>query len=230
MAPGALGSLADTILLSTRQMRGVEIDTTRRIARVQAGTLWDEVIEATTPFGLYPLSGSSPNVGVVGYTLGGGLSWLARQHGLACNHVTAIEVVTADGGLTRATPSEHAELFWALRGGGGSFGVVTALEFTLFPYREVYAGMFLWPYERHLDVLHSWYAWTRSAPDAVTTSFRIIHFPPLDDLPPFLSGRSVVVVDGAFAGDVDAGRTRRRRPASAARPSSTRGVRHRRPH
>ena len=85
--------------------------------------------------------------------------------------------------------------------------MVTALEFTLFPYREVYAGMFLWPYERHLDVLHSWYAWTRSAPDAVTTSFRIMHFPPLDDLPPFLSGRSVVVVDGAFAGDVDAGRT-----------------------
>ena len=98
-------------------------------------------------------------------------------------------------------------MFWALRGGGGNFGVVTALEFTLFPYREVYAGMFLWPYERHLDVLHSWYAWTRSAPDAVTTSFRIIHFPTLDDLPPFLSGRSVVVVDGAFAGDVDAGRT-----------------------
>ena len=121
--------------------------------------------------------------------------------------MTAIEVVTADGGVTRATRSEHTELFWALRGGGGSFGVVTALEFTLFPYREVYAGKFLWPYERHLDVLHSWYAWTRSAPDAMTTSLRIMHFPPLDDLPPFLSGRSVVVVDGAFAGDVDAGRT-----------------------
>ena len=121
--------------------------------------------------------------------------------------MTAIEVVTADGEMTRATPSEHTDLFWALRGGGGSFGVVTALEFTLFPYREVYAGMFLWPYERHLDVLHSWYAWTRNAPDAVTTSFRIMHFPPLDELPPFLSGRSVVVVDGAFAGDVDAGRT-----------------------
>jgi FAD/FMN-containing dehydrogenase len=156
--------------------------------------------------GLYPLSGSSPNVGVVGYTLGGGLSWLARSHGLASNNVTAIEIVTADGEITRATPSEHAELFWALRGGGGSFGVVTALEFVLFPYREVYAGMFLWPYERQLEVLHSWYAWTRSAPDAVTTSFRILHFPALDDLPPFLSGRSVVVVDGAFAGDVDAGR------------------------
>lgn len=204
---GALGSLAETILLSTRRMRGVEIDATRRIARVQAGTLWHEVTEATSSFGMYPLSGSSPDVGVVGYTLGGGLSWLARQHGLACNQVTAIEVVTADGGVTRATPSEHTDLFWALRGGGGSFGVVTALEFTLFPYREVYAGKFLWPYERHLEILASWYAWTRSAPDAVTTSLRIMHFPPLDDLPPYLSGRSVIVVDGAFAGDVDAGRT-----------------------
>jgi FAD/FMN-containing dehydrogenase len=202
----ALGPLADTILLSTREMRGVEIDTTRRIARVQAGTLWSEVTEATSPSSMYPLSGSSPNVGVVGYTLGGGLSWLARQHGLAANNVTAIEVVTADGRVLRATPSKHEDLFWALRGGGGSFGVVTALEFTLFPYREVYAGMFLWPYERHLDVLHSWYAWTRQAPDAVTTSFRILHLPPVDDLPPFLSGRSVVVVDGAFAGDVDTGR------------------------
>jgi hypothetical protein len=202
---GALGSLTHTILLSTRTMRGVEIDPTRRIARVQAGTLWGEVTEATSPLGMYPLSGSSPDVGVVGYTLGGGLSWLAREQGLAANQVTAIEVVTADGGLTRATRSEEADLFWALRG-GGTFGVVTALEFALFPYREVYAGRFLWPYERHLEVLHSWYAWTRSASDAVTTSFRIMHFPPLVDLPPFLSGRSVVVVDGAFAGDVDGGR------------------------
>jgi hypothetical protein len=202
---GALGSLAGTILLSTRHMRGVEIDPTRKIARVQAGTLWSEVTEATSPLGMYPLSGSSPNVGVVGYTLGGGLSWLAREHGLAANQVTAIEVVTADGGLTRATRSDDAELFWALRG-GGTLGVVTALEFRLFPHREVYAGMFLWPYERHLEVLHTWYGWTRSASDAVTTSLRIMHLPPLDDLPPFLSGRSVVVVDGAFTGDVDRGR------------------------
>src|SRR5262245_13531971 len=98
---GALGSLADTILLSTRHMRGVEIDASRRIARVQAGTLWREVTEATSPFGMYPLSGSSPDVGVVGYTLGGGLSWLARRHGLAANQVTAIEVVMADGEVIR---------------------------------------------------------------------------------------------------------------------------------
>ena len=186
-------------------MRGVEIDPVAETARVQAGTLWLEVTEAATPYGLFPLSGSSPDVGVVGYTLGGGLSWLARKHGLAANSVTAIEVVTPDGELVRATADDHAELFWALRGGGGNFGVVTAMEFRLFPYGEVYAGMILWPYERHAELLRAWHAWTRTAPEEVTTSFRIIHFPPLPELPPFLSGRSVVVVDGAYAGGAEEG-------------------------
>ena len=117
----------------------------RRPPASQAGTLWIEVTEASSPHGLFPLSGSSPDVGVVGYTLGGGLSWLARKHGLAANNVTAIEVVTPDGELVRATADEHADLFWALRGGGGNFGVVTALEFRLFPYGEVYAGMMICP-------------------------------------------------------------------------------------
>jgi FAD/FMN-containing dehydrogenase len=198
----AIASLEDTILVSTQRMRGVEIDVAAQTARVQAGTLWLEVTEAATPHGLFPLSGSSPDVGVVGYTLGGGLSWLARKHGLAASNVTAIELVTPDGRLVRATADEHPDLFWALRGGGGNFGVVTAMEFRLFPYGEVYAGMFLWPYERHAEVLRAWYAWTRTAPEEATTSFRIIHFPPLPELPPFLSGRSVVVIDGAYAGEI----------------------------
>jgi hypothetical protein len=196
----AIASLEDTILLSTQQMRGVELDVAAQTARVQAGTLWIEVTEAATPHGLFPLSGSSPDVGVVGYTLGGGLSWLARKHGLAANHVTAIELVTPDGRLVRATPEDHRELFWALRGGGGNFGVVTAMEFRLFPYGEVYGGMFLWDYARHAEVLRAWRDWTRTAPEDVTTSFRIMHLPPMPELPPFLRGRSVVVIDGAFAG------------------------------
>jgi FAD/FMN-containing dehydrogenase len=203
---GPLGPLEDTILLSTRRMRGVDIDPTRRTARVEAGALWVEVAQAATSHGLFPLSGSSPNVGVIGYTLGGGLSWLARKHGLAANHVTAIEVVTADGRFRRATPVDHPDLFWALRGGGGNFGVVTALEFTLFPYGAVYAGMFVWPYRRHLEVVKAWHAWTQSASEDITTSFRVMHFPPSRDLPPFLSGRSVVTIDGAYAGEAQAGR------------------------
>ena len=203
----AIASLEDTILVSTQRMRGVEIDVAAQTARVQAGTLWLEVTEAATPHGLFPLSGSSPDVGVVGYTLGGGLSWLARKHGLSANNVTAIEVVRPDGRFVRATAEEHPDLFWALRGGGGNFGVVTAMEIRLFPYGELYAGMLLWPYERHAEVLRAWTTWTRTAPEEVTTSFRIIHFPPLPELPPFLSGRSVVVIDGAYAGD--GGRRRR---------------------
>jgi FAD/FMN-containing dehydrogenase len=201
----AIATLEDTILVSTQRMRGVEIDVTAQTARVQAGTLWLEVSEASTPHGLFPLSGSSPDVGVVGYTLGGGLSWLARKHGLAANNVTAIELVTPDGRLVRATADEHADLFWALRGGGGNFGVVTAMEFRLFPYGEVYAGMFLWSYERHAEVLRAWHAWTGTAAEEISTSFRIMHFPPLPELPPFLSGRSVVVIDGAHTGGADAG-------------------------
>jgi FAD/FMN-containing dehydrogenase len=201
----ALPSLADTILVSTQRMRGVDVDVEAQTARVAAGTLWIEVTEATTPHGLFPLSGSSPDVGVVGYTVGGGLSWLARKHGLAANHVTAIELVTPEGELVRATAEEHADLFWAVRGGGGNFGVVTALEFRLFPYGTVYGGMMLFPYERHAEILAAWAAWTDAAPDEVTTSFRILHLPPLPELPPFLQGRSVVVIDGAYAGDAEAG-------------------------
>src|SRR5262249_46672068 len=152
-------------------------------------------------YGLFPLAGSSPDVGVVGYPLGGGLSWLARKHGLAANNVTALEIVTADGVLHRVTDRENPDLFWALRGGGGNFGVVTAIEFALFPYGAVYAGALIWPYERRLDVIAAWHAWTRRAPDEITTSLRIMHLPASDALPPYLSGRSLVVIDGAYAGN-----------------------------
>ena len=110
--------------------------------------LWIEVVEAAAEHGLAALAGSSPDVGVVGYTLGGGLSWLGRKHGLAANQVTAIELVTADGDLVRATAANEPDLFWALRGGGGAFGVVTAIEFDLFPIAEVYAGVLWFPIER----------------------------------------------------------------------------------
>src|SRR5918992_429760 len=201
----AIASLEETILLSTQRMRGVEIDAEAQTARVEAGTLWLEVTEAATPHGLFPLSGSSPDVGVVGYTLGGGLSWLARKHGLAANHITAIEVVTPDGRLVRATADEHDDLFWALRGGGGNYGVVTALEFRLFPYGEVYAGMMIWPFERAGELLRAWRDWTRTAPEEVTTAMRIMHIPPLPEVPEFVRGRSIAVIDGAYAGGEEDG-------------------------
>lgn len=98
------------------------------------------------PLGLAALAGSSPDVGVAGYTLGGGVSWLGRRHGLAANSVLAIEAVTADGALVRCDPTTEPELFWALRGGGGSFGVVTAIEMALYPLAEIYAGTLFFPW------------------------------------------------------------------------------------
>jgi len=122
-----LGPLADTILVKTERMRRVSIDPVARIARVEAGVVWLEVVEAAARHGLAALAGSSPDVGVVGYTIGGGMSWLGRAYGLSANNVEAIEVVTADGRLVRADACTETDLFWALRG-GGSFGVVTAID------------------------------------------------------------------------------------------------------
>ena len=157
---GALGDLADTILLKTHRMRGVTIDPDTRTARAEAGVIWIEVVEAAAEHGLAALAGSSPDVGVVGYTLGGGLSWLARKHGIGANQVTAIEVVTASGDLVRTDWANEPDLFWALRGGGGSFAIVTAIEFNLFPISEVYAGILWYPVEEAAEVLKAWRNWT----------------------------------------------------------------------
>jgi FAD/FMN-containing dehydrogenase len=202
---GAYDTLAGTILVKTQEMRGVEIDAEARVARVAAGALWIEVTEPASALGLAPLAGSSPDVGVVGYTLGGGASWLARKYGLSSNSVVAIELVTADGELVRADADNHAALFWALRGGGGNFGVVTHMEIHLYPLTEVYAGMMFWPWERSAEVLKAWAAWTRTAPDEVTTSARMLQVPPMPEIPEFLRGRALVVIDGAFVGDEAAG-------------------------
>lgn len=197
--------LSDVVLVRLNELTGVTIDPDLRIARILGGTLWDEVVQAAGPHGLAALHGSAPDVAVAGYTLGGGLSWYARQHGLAAHHLRAVEIVLADGCLVRADAENEPELFWALKGGGGSFGVVTALEFDLLPIREAYAGMLLWPGERAAEVAHAWAAWTRDLSNAATTALRLMNFPPLPELPPFLSGRKLVVLDGAIlASDAEA--------------------------
>ena len=183
----------------------VEIDAEARIARVEAGVIWVEVVEAAAEHGLAALAGSSPDVGVVGYTLGGGLSWLARKHGFAANSVIAIELVTADGRHVRADRENEPDLFWALRGGGGSFGVVTALEFRLFPLTEVYAGVLFWPVERAAEVLNVWREWSATVPDEMTSVGRILQLPPLPDIPEPLRGRSFVVVETIYLGDEEDG-------------------------
>ena len=195
--PLAQGSLDDVVLVRLSEMTGVTIDPEGRRARVLGGTLWQDVVTAAAEHGLAALHGSSPDVAVAGYTLGGGLSWYARQHGLATHQLTAVELVTAGGELVRADVDHHPDLFWAVRGGGGNLGVVTALEFRLLPQADVYAGMLLWDRERAPEVVRAWAAWTREVPDSVTTAIRVMSLPPLPELPPFLSGRQLVVIDGA---------------------------------
>jgi hypothetical protein len=193
--------LADTILVKTDRLRGVEIDPVRHTARVEAGALWLDAVEAAAQHGLAALAGSSPNVGVVGYILGGGVSWLGRSHGLATNNVNAIEVVTADGHRRPVDAEREPELFWALRGGGGSFGVVTALEMRLFPLIDVYAGIMWWPIERGPEVLQAWRALTQGGlPDELTTVGRYLQLPPLPEIPEPVRGRSFVVVEAIHVG------------------------------
>jgi UDP-N-acetylenolpyruvoylglucosamine reductase len=197
----AIGDMSDTILLKTERMRAVSIDPERRIARAEAGTIWIEVVEAAAEHGLAALAGSSPDVGVVGYTLGGGLSWLARKHGIGANQVTAIEVVTASGDVVRTDWANEPDLFWALRGGGGSFGIVTAIEFNLFPISQVYAGILWFPVDRAAEILKAWRAWTEEMPDEMTSVGRILQFPPIPEIPEPVRGQSFVVVQTIFSGD-----------------------------
>jgi hypothetical protein len=204
-AAQAIESLAGCLLLRTDRMTGVELDVTARTARIVGGALWGEVSDAAAPHGLTPLAGSSRTVGVTGYHLGGGLSLASRKLGLAANAVRAVELVTADGSLVRATSDSEPELFWALRGGGGNFGVVTALEIDLFELPEVYAGNLLFPAERAREVLHAWRELTLTAPEDLTLSGRVLQVPDVPGPPPPLRGRAFAVVDVAFLGGASDG-------------------------
>jgi hypothetical protein len=190
-----LGELADTVLLKMSGLRAVQVDPVTRIARAEAGAMWQDVTPVAAAHGLAALAGSAPDVGVAGYTLGGGLSWLARSHGLAANSVVALEVITADGRLRHVDADHDPELFWALRGGGGSFGIVTALEFRLYPITDVYAGVLFFPIERAGEVLEAWRAWLPAVPDTVTSVGRLLRFPPLPELPEPLRGQSFAVIE-----------------------------------
>ena len=201
----SLEPLEDAILLKTARMRRVEIDPATRTARAEAGAQWQDVTVPAGEHGLAALAGTSPDVGVTGYTLGGGLGWLARRYGLAANSVTAAEIVTPDGHLVRADAGHEPDLFWAVRGGGGSVGVVTALEMTLYPVRQLYAGALFFPIQRSAQVLHAWQAWTGTMPDEVTSLGRILRLPSLPEVPELLRGRAFALVEAAYLGDAHTG-------------------------
>jgi FAD/FMN-containing dehydrogenase len=196
-----LGSLADTVLLRTAGLGGVQIDADACKTRAGAGTLWGDLVPRASELGLGALHGSAPDVGIGGYTLGGGVSFYARKHGLACNRVTAIELVTASGKQIRVDADNEPELFWALRGGGGSFGVVTALEFDLLPMGEIFAGALFFPAEQASEVLHGWHEWIAGVPEEMTSVGRLLNIPPVPQAPEAIRGKSFTVIEAIYCGD-----------------------------
>jgi FAD/FMN-containing dehydrogenase len=196
--PLAAQGLDEVILVRTTNLQEVTVDAEREVVRVGSGAVWLPAVEAAAAAGLSVLHGSSPDVGIAGYSLGGGIGWYARKLGLAASSLTAVEMVTASGEIVRADADHHAGLFWALRGGGGgSFGVVTALEFRAYAFDSAYAGMLVWDISRAAEVLAAYAAWAVDAPDEVTTSFRILRLPPIPEIPEGFRGRALVVIDGA---------------------------------
>nr|WP_042180156.1 FAD-binding protein [Kibdelosporangium sp. MJ126-NF4]CEL14228.1 probable oxidoreductase [Kibdelosporangium sp. MJ126-NF4]CTQ88596.1 probable oxidoreductase [Kibdelosporangium sp. MJ126-NF4] len=204
---GAARPVRGGMLIKTTMDGSATVDPRRRVVRVPAGTPWHNVIEATEPHGLTAAHGSSGTTGVVGYALRGGLSVYGRMAGLAANGVRAVELVTADGEHRRVDASNDPELFWALRGGGGGFGVVTAIELALFPVTTVITGAAYWPGSLADRLLDTWLGWARHAPLTVTTSVRVMNLPDVPDVPRELAGRTTFAVDGVVHADqLDAAR------------------------
>ncbi len=193
------------LLIITSNLNKVEIDPVAQTARIESGAMWIAVLEKAQQFGLAPLLGSSPYVGVTGYTLGGGMGWLARKYGMALDSVHAFELVTANGSQIRASESENQDLFWALRGGGGNFGVVTAMEIQLYPVKSVYGGHLMYPGQMAKAALQHFRGWIVDLPDEITTSISVMNFPRLPQIPEFLRGQTVVFVRACYVGAAEDG-------------------------
>lgn len=200
---GASRALDGAILVRTGALDELAIDPGLRVARVGAGVKWGRLLEALDGSGLVGLVGSNPDVSVVGFLLGGGLSWFGRLHGLATHCLRAVELVDATGEHRRVTDESDPDLMWALRGGGGDFGVVTAVEIDLHPAPEIYGGKLMFPIEDARPVLQAFAATSRQAPDELTLWASLMHFPPAPFLPEPIRGRSFVTVDVMYLGDAE---------------------------
>lgn len=202
---GAAVDHAGTLLVRTTALDECTVHAEQRWARVGAGVKWKRVVDAAAPYGLAPLCGSTTDVGVVGYTTGGGIGPVARTHGVASDRVRAFEVVTGDGGLRRVTPHDEPDLFWGLRGSKGALGIVTAVEFDLLEQPEVYGGALYVDGADAGPVLRAWRDWSAGLPETATTSIALLQLPPLPAVPPSLAGRLTVAVRYAFTGTADEG-------------------------
>ena len=195
-----------TLMITTRRMSRIDVHPESSTARVEAGVRFGQLVEAAAAHGLAPLAGSAAGVGVVGYTLSGGASaTMGRRYGWAADHVSAIDVVTADGRLRHASARSDSDLFSALLGGKSNFGIVTAMECALFPVTRLYAGALFYSGEHARDVLNAYRLFAETAPDDISTGVTLLNLPPLPQLPPFMQGKLVISVRVSYVGDAQSG-------------------------
>jgi FAD/FMN-containing dehydrogenase len=199
---GGLGTCDGGIVIDLSRMKGVRVDAAARTVRVGAGSLWAEVDHATHPFGLAVPAGFISSTGVAGLTLGGGIGYLTRQYGLTIDNLVSADVVLADGTIVTADEDSHPDLFWALRGGGGNFGVVTSFEFRAHPVRTVYAGPTFWPLEQTEDVMKAYREFILTAPEYVNGFFAFLTIPPAPMFPEHLHMKKVCGVMWVCTGPV----------------------------
>src|SRR3954471_18278043 len=198
---GASFPVEDGVLISTRRMTSVSIDVQRGVARIGAGAKWAAVIEAAAPYGLAPLSGSTSDVGAVGYTLGGGMGPLGRRYGFSADRVRSIEVVTGDGRLRTVTADDDSGLFWGLRGGKGNLGIVTSMEIDLILQPRLYGGAIFYDGADAATVLHAWREWVQTVPEEMTSSVALLRLPDIELVPAPLRGTLTLHVRIAFTGE-----------------------------
>lgn len=202
---GAYAASAGTVFVSTKRLQGLRVDPVARVARAEAGVRWRRVIDAAVPHGLGPLSGSSSSVGVVGYTLGGGMGHLARRHGFAADHVRSVDLVTAGGVIEKVTAESDPELFWAVRGGQSRFGIVSAIEFDLVEVPRFFGGALYFTGGAIEQVLRAFAGWAPTMPEEVTTSVALLRLPPAEQVPPPLRGRASLALRFGYTGSPERG-------------------------
>ena len=196
----------DGMVIDVRPMKGIEVDPVARRAKVGAGVTWGEFDSATQRHGLTTTGGRVSTTGVAGFTLGGGSGWTERSFGLACDNLVSLDLVTADGRQITASDQSHPDLFWALHGGGGNFGVVTALEFHLHPLGpEVLAGLAMWPAEQAREIARIYRDWADGAPDALGSGLVLLTAPPEEFVPDHLQGQPVIGLAFLWVGEIEAG-------------------------
>jgi hypothetical protein len=198
---GSAVPVTSGVIITTSRLAGLSIDAEKAVATIGAGNRWESVVAAAAEHGLAPVTGASGHVGTIGYTLGGGLGPLARTFGFSSDYATSFRVVTASGDVVTASADENTDLFWALRGGKGGFGVVTSMEFGLVRLASLYGGSLFYDERDIPAVLRAWAAFTETAPEQATSSVAIVRFPPFEFIPEPLRGKTVISVRFAFIGD-----------------------------